>query len=32
VSWGEERPACKGVDEPCRAQNRRDEFIVVSGL
>lgn len=32
VSYGEERPACKGQDEPCRAQNRRDEFIVVSGL
>ena len=32
VSYGEERPACKGLDEPCRAQNRRDEFVVVSGL
>jgi peptidoglycan-associated lipoprotein len=32
VSYGEERPACKGQDEPCRSQNRRDEFVVVSGL
>ena len=32
VSFGEERPACKGTDEPCRAQNRRDEFVVISGL
>ena len=32
VSYGEEHPACKGVDEPCRAQNRRDEFVVLSGL
>ena len=32
VSFGEERPVCKGQDEPCRAQNRRDEFVVVSGL
>ena len=32
VSFGEERPACKGQDEPCRAQNRRDEFVVLSGL
>jgi peptidoglycan-associated lipoprotein len=32
VSFGEERPTCKGQDEPCRAQNRRDEFVVLSGL
>ena len=32
VSFGEERPACKGQDEPCRMQNRRDEFVVLSGL
>jgi peptidoglycan-associated lipoprotein len=32
VSYGEERPTCKGLDEPCRAQNRRDEFVVISGL
>jgi peptidoglycan-associated lipoprotein len=30
--FGEERPACNGTDEPCRSRNRRDEFIVVSGL
>jgi peptidoglycan-associated lipoprotein len=33
VSFGEERPSCTtGRDEPCRAQNRRDEFVVLSGL
>lgn len=32
VSYGEERPTCKGLDEPCRSQNRRDEFVVLSGL
>lgn len=33
VSNGEERPACTANrDEPCRAQNRRDEFVVLSGL
>lgn len=32
VSYGEERPVCKGQDEPCRAQNRRDEFAILSGL
>jgi len=32
VSYGEERPVCKGTDEPCRSQNRRDEFVIVSGL
>ncbi len=33
VSHGEERPACTtGRDEECRAKNRRDEFIILSGL
>ncbi|MFN2635701.1 MAG: OmpA family protein [Gemmatimonadaceae bacterium] len=33
VAFGEERPACAtGRDEPCRSKNRRDEFVVVSGL
>jgi len=32
VSYGEERPVCKGEDEPCRAKNRRDEFVILSGL
>ena len=32
VSRGEERPACTEGSEPCRARNRRDEFILVSGL
>ena len=32
VSYGEERPVCKGEDEPCRSKNRRDEFVVLSGL
>jgi peptidoglycan-associated lipoprotein len=33
VSFGEEKPACTANrDEPCRAQNRRDEFVVLSGL
>jgi peptidoglycan-associated lipoprotein len=32
VSNGEEKPTCRGTDEPCRAQNRRDEFVVISGL
>ena len=33
VSHGEERPACTtGRDEECRAKNRRDEFVIVSGL
>ena len=32
VSFGEERPTCRGLDEPCRAQNRRDEFVILSGL
>src|ERR1700693_16000 len=30
---GEERPTCKtNREEPCRAQNRRDEFVIISGL
>jgi peptidoglycan-associated lipoprotein len=33
VSFGEEKPACTtGRDEPCRAQNRRDEFVILSGV
>jgi peptidoglycan-associated lipoprotein len=33
VSYGEERPVCTtNRDEPCRAQNRRDEFVILSGL
>jgi peptidoglycan-associated lipoprotein len=33
VSFGEEKPTCTtGRDEPCRALNRRDEFVVLSGL
>ncbi|MEY2526757.1 MAG: peptidoglycan-associated lipoprotein [Verrucomicrobiota bacterium] len=33
VSFGEEKPSCTANrEEPCRAQNRRDEFVVVSGL
>ena len=32
VSRGEEKPACTDRDEPCRAKNRRDEFMVTSGL
>lgn len=33
VSYGEEHPACTANrDEPCRAQNRRDEFVILSGL
>jgi peptidoglycan-associated lipoprotein len=33
VSYGEERPTCTtSHDEPCRALNRRDEFVVLSGL
>jgi peptidoglycan-associated lipoprotein len=33
VANGEERPACTtNREEPCRAQNRRDEFVVLSGL
>ncbi|MEO8909233.1 MAG: OmpA family protein [Gemmatimonadaceae bacterium] len=33
VSNGEEHPSCTAShDEPCRAQNRRDEFVILSGL
>ncbi len=33
VALGEERPSCTtSREEPCRAKNRRDEFVVVSGL
>ena len=33
VSYGEERPACTtSRDEDCRGRNRRDEFVILSGL
>lgn len=33
VSLGEERPACTTTrEEDCRAKNRRDEFVILSGL
>jgi peptidoglycan-associated lipoprotein len=33
VSYGEERPACTITrEEDCRSKNRRDEFIILSGL
>lgn len=32
VSRGEERPTCTEPQESCRARNRRDEFILMSGL
>ncbi|MFL5462437.1 MAG: OmpA family protein [Gemmatimonadaceae bacterium] len=33
VSFGEERPACTTTrEEDCRSKNRRDEFVIVSGL
>ena len=32
VSWGEEKPLCTDRDEGCRSRNRRDEFVVLSGL
>ena len=33
VSYGEEHPACTANrEEPCRAQNRRDEFVILSGM
>ncbi len=32
VSRGEERPACASREEACRSKNRRDEFVVLSGI
>jgi peptidoglycan-associated lipoprotein len=33
VSNGEERPACTtSREEDCRAKNRRDEFVILSGM
>ena len=33
VSFGEEKPACTtSRDDECRAKNRRDEFVILSGL
>ena len=33
VSYGEERPACTtSRDKDCRGKNRRDEFVILSGL
>lgn len=33
VSYGEERPTCTtNREEPCRALNRRDNFVILSGL
>ena len=32
VSFGEEKPICTDRDEGCRSKNRRDEFVVLSGL
>ena len=33
VSYGEEKPACTASrDDDCRAKNRRDEFVIVSGM
>jgi peptidoglycan-associated lipoprotein len=33
VSFGEEKPSCTtSHDEDCRAKNRRDEFVILSGL
>ncbi len=31
VSNGEEKPLCAGHDDSCWSQNRRDEFVVVTG-
>jgi len=31
VSYGEERPLAPGHDEAAWAQNRRDEFEIISG-
>jgi peptidoglycan-associated lipoprotein len=33
VSYGEERPACTtSREEDCRSKNRRDEFVILSGM
>ena len=32
VSFGEEKPLCTERDEGCRSRNRRDEFVILSGL
>jgi peptidoglycan-associated lipoprotein len=33
VSYGEERPACTATrEEDCRSKNRRDEFVILSGM
>jgi len=33
VSFGEEKPACTVTrDDDCRAKNRRDEFVILSGM
>lgn len=32
VSYGEEKPLCTDRDEGCRSKNRRDEFVILSGL
>jgi peptidoglycan-associated lipoprotein len=33
VSFGEEKPACTATrGEDCRAKNRRDEFVILSGM
>jgi len=33
VSFGEEKPACTATRaEDCRAKNRRDEFVILSGM
>ncbi|MDP9203190.1 MAG: OmpA family protein [Gemmatimonadota bacterium] len=32
VSYGEEHPVCTDRDEGCRSRNRRDEFVILSGL
>jgi peptidoglycan-associated lipoprotein len=33
VSNGEERPICTtSREEPCRSQNRRDEFVIIAGF
>lgn len=33
VSYGEEKPACTASrEDECRAKNRRDEFVILSGM